>query len=630
MSAALRKDDVKVLGEIEHILKRPQIMIGSVISEEKEEYVYSPEGKLTREKLSINEGLMKIFCEILDNAVDESIRTGFKYADKISVTFDKKTREISVHDNGRGLPINFREELKKWTPEIIYTQLRSGSNFDDDTKGQVIGQNGVGSSVTCIFSSSFSIDTANGVKRYRQTYEGSLSKIGTPKISDCDKNYTEVTFTPLYHYFKIDDAGFEIFERLIQKRVRDLAFCYPEIQFKYNRQRVVGSDLKKFLNSIHEVYEFSQTESARLGVFFSEDDFQQISFVNGAYTKRAGTHIDIVSDKIVGYLTEYIRKKHKFNVKPSDIRTKLFIILSIRMNDPRFDSQTKERLVNPNPDVRSIVDDIVTEKFLKSITKNEEILAPIIESYRLQQQVKENIQLKKMGAQKKIKVDKFFKATKECKYLMLCEGDSASGGLSSSIGREFYSYFPLKGKPLNTLEVPISKIVDNDEFKNIVTILGIQLGVEKEQELSHEFVCIAADQDLDGISIRGLLLCFFYRFARWFLSSGKLKFLRTPLVIGVDAKGSVKEIFFDLPTYKEFSKDPKNLKGLTFKYMKGLGSWTPESLSDIVKKFGINHFIQDFVLDEEAEVRIKGWLGKEGIDFRKDSVRNNSFDINTL
>jgi len=620
MTKPLRKNDIKQLSDVEHVLQRPGMYIGSISEEAYETYVYEND-KITLKSIPQIPGLIKIVDEVISNSVDEAIRTNFKYATKIKVKYEDGI--ISVEDDGRGLPI---EEVDgKWTPEIIFTQLRAGSNFDDESKGQVVGQNGVGASLTNIFSKKFEIETANGHKYYKQIFENSMQIKHKPKIKDSSDNYTIITFEPNYDYFKISEESKHFLPILIEKRVKDLAFAYPEITFYFGKEKINTSSLKKFLHSIHEVYEYSESDSARLGLFYSDTDFQQISFVNGADCKRGGTHIDYVTNIIVDYIRTFLKKKHKLEVKPTDIKTKLFIILSLRMNNPAFDSQSKERMITtPSNGFKQTLDSLLTKKFLDLICKNEEIILPIVEAYKLKQQVKDNIELKKLNQQKKkVRIDKYYPAVKEQKYLVLAEGDSAISSIMAVIGREQCSFFPLKGKPLNTLEVDINKIKSNEEIKNIINILNLRLDKDDQSDMSHEKILIATDADMDGIGIRGLLLCLFERFAPSLLKNKKVSFLQTPMVVA-KKKDKIVKSFYSFNEYQEFSKQNS---GYEYDYKKGLGSWKKEELKDIFDKEGINKFIIDFETEDQYSDYIRNWMSSKTIDYRKDKVSSRQFDI---
>lgn len=624
-NGALRKDDIVELSDTEHVLHRPTIYIGSVVEESIPTYVYE-QGRIVQKPLLQIPGLCKIIDEIIDNSVDEAIRTGFKFGNKIKVDFDTATGTVTVEDNGRGLPIEQRED-GKWTPEVIFTKLRAGSNFNDDGRA-TIGMNGVGSSLAALMSSSFEVDTANSHLRYKQKIEFGFSKIHAPKMEKSSRNYTKVTFTPSFEYFKASEETKKNLAVMIDRRLKNLSFAFPEIRFTYNGQQLAGSSIKQFMSQIHEIFEFSESPIARLGVFFSDTDFQQMSFVNGVETKRGGTHVDHVTWKITEAIREQIKKKHKLEVKPADIRSKLFVMLSIRIENAQFDGQTKERLMNPAADFKTAVDSVLTEKLLAAVSKNPEILDPIVEAYKLQQQVKDNLELKKLAkGQKKIKVDKYLQATEDTKYLLLCEGDSAQSGLMAALGRSTYSYFALRGKPLNTHEVKPAKILENEEIKNVVNILNLDLTHDAQVGLTHEKVVFATDSDLDGVHIKGLLLTLFNRFTPSMIKNTQICHLQTPIVTG-KKKGKIVKWFFELSDYSDFSQT-EEAKQFEWTYYKGLGSWSVDDneLAEVVKLIGIDNMIRPFVWSDDVKEKIDDWFAGAKVEARKNKVRGRSFNI---
>lgn len=568
MSEALRKNDIKVLTEIEHCLKRPNVWIGSTKEEPIDTYVYDENGKIHLQTVNQIPGLLKIFDEVISNSVDEAIRTNFEFGNRIDVYIEGDS--IRIRDNGRGLPIELDKGSGKWTPEIIVTQLRAGSNFDDTTISEVVGQNGVGVSLSNIYSEKFSVKTSNGAKSYVQSFKNNLSVIGKPKIGDSNGNYTEIAFSPSYEFFNISAKGKEHLIILFEKRVRDLAFAYPEIKFYFNKKRVMGENLKKFLSNIHEVFEFSETPKARLGVFYSDTEFQQISFVNGADTRRAGSHIDLVTHAITEYLREYIKKKFKFEVKPIDIRSKLFIVAAIRISRPKFDSQTKERLMTPTIEIKELVDELITDKFLKSLQKNEEIIGPIVEAYKLKQQVKDNLELKdKQKKMKKVKITKLVDATAKNRdkcTLYIVEGDSA-GATFLSVRNEYCGALKLKGKIPNITGMKPSEIVSNTELSNIMASIGLEIG-KKPENLRFGKIAMMTDADVDGNHITGLLMNFFHRFWPDLFNQGKIIKIMSPLYIAY--KGKTANRFYSFEEWNAWKKN-QNLADFKVKYFKGLG-----------------------------------------------------------
>jgi len=627
MKKPLRKNDIKTLSEIEHILQRPGIYIGSVKEESLERFMYVND-KMVKNEIRFIPGLIKIIEEVIDNSIDEGIKTDFEYANHINVSI--KDGIITVKDNGRGLPIEL-DVNGKYVTENIFTKLRTGSNFDDEKRAEVAakGMNGVGVSLTRVFSEFMHVKTANGIKLYEQKFSLGANSIGVPKIKDSSKNFTEVKFKPNYAYFEASDEFIEILPNIIYRIIQNAAFCFPEIVFKFNNKKVLGSNLKQYLQKLSPVFEYAENEKVRLGIFCSDDGFQHLSFVNGLETSRAGTHVDFITNSVVNKLREFIKKKHKLTVKPADIRNKLFIVMSIRIPAPDFDSQTKERLITSNSLFSDSITDILTDKFFKRIIKNEDIIEPIVEAYRLKQQVEENLKLKKISKQTatKVRVAKYLPATKKREYLFLCEGDSAMGGLSASLGRENYSYFPLRGKPLNAYEAKLSNIAKNEEFKNVVKITGMRLDKDVQTNLRYQNIIMAMDQDYDGVHIKALLLAFFGRFSKSMIQTGKIHFLRTPLIT-LKKQKKIIGYFFDFQEYNKV-KDDSKYKGAQITYYKGLGTWDSKDLKSLIEKDGIDHFIVTLAWDDDSDQAIKEWIGGNA-DLRKPHLKGKTFSFDAV
>jgi DNA gyrase/topoisomerase IV subunit B len=627
MQKPLRKNDIKTLTPVEACLQRPGMYVGNIYEETSPIYYYL-NNKIILGDIQHIPGLIKIFSELVDNSTDEAVRTNFQYATKIKIEYNEINGEVSVEDDGRGLPIEL-DENNKWIPELIFTTLHSGSNFNDDdpNKKQTIGMNGVGAALTAIYSKRFNIETANGCKSFKQLIENHTQIKNKPKIKKSKDNYTKITYIPNYDYFKLSEEGKKILGLLYYKRIKDLSFCFPEIQFTFNKEKLNSTKLKNFVESIHNIYEINEIDSNRIALFYSDTEFQQMSFVNSAYTKRGGTHVEYTINKIIDYVRTFLKKKYKLEVKPIDIKSKLFLLLSIRMDKPVFDTQSKESLISPN-NFKDLIDSLLTKKFLDSVVKNEEIILPIVEAYKLKQQVKDNIELKKMNqSKKKIRIEKYYPAIKQQKYLLLCEGDSAAGGIQAALGRDLYSYFALKGKPLNALEADMKKIRDNDEFKNVTTILNLDLSTDK-QDMTHNMIVCAQDADLDGQHIMALLLAFFKRFTPSLIKQGKIGYLRTPLFFA-KKKNKIVHYFFTMEEFKTWeAKNPEH--GLHFNYVKGLGTWEAEDLKYLFKEFGIEHFIKPFEYDEDSFQLIDNWMSGKTVDYRKNVLRGREFNIDTI
>lgn len=626
---ALRKNDIVTLGELEYVLKRPHIYIGSVKEEIVEKLMYVDD-KMVKQKVPYIPGLLKIVEEVIDNSIDEAIETDFQYATQINITY--KDGVITVRDNGRGLPITKVKGTNKYVPEDIFCELRTGSNFDDEKRSQKEkkGMNGVGVSLTNIFSEYLTVSTANGAKSYKQKFECGPVHRGSAKVGKSTNNFTEVCFKPNYGYFKASEDFMATFPDLIFRVLQNAAFCFPEIAFKFNGKKIQGKNLKSFMGQIHEINEYSENEKVRLGVFCSDDGFEHLSFVNGLETSRGGTHLEYATDWLVHHIREFLIKKHKIEVKPADIKSKLFVMLNFRVPAPDFDGQTKERFMNPAREWNERWEKIFSTKFINALCKNPEIVTPIVDLFQAKKDAAERAELRKMGSTKKnkpVRVAKYLPATKRRKYLCLTEGDSAKGGISGALGRDDFSYFPLRGKPLNALEATVKKITANKEIDSVVKITNMRLDKDDQRDFRYENVLICADQDADGIHIRALLLSFYSRFASSLLKQGRIQILQTPLVVAKKGK-KIHSYYFSLRDYQQAEAKGK-VKGCQITYYKGLGTWEAKDLKAIIAKEGIEKFIIPLKWTPEADQSITDWVGTE-TDARKVFLKDKRFSLEAL
>jgi DNA gyrase/topoisomerase IV subunit B len=293
--------------------------------------------------------------------------------------------------------------------------------------------------------------------------------------------------------------------------------------------------------------------------------------------------------------------------------------------NPRFDTQTKSKCVNVAADLKDFVNEKELEDFTKKIVKNKEITDPILEMFVAKEAMKHAKTLTSMENVKKFKSDKYLAPIGQKKYLALCEGASAKGGLSAVLGRNEIGYYELKGVPLNTYEVSITKILDNQEFEELIKILGLRLAEKESTWCNYQSVLFATDADLDGQHIQGILLAFFEKYARWMFDMKMIKRLKTPVIV-LKEKDKIKHFFFTMDEYNEFAKK-HNTSKFDLKYMKGLGSWKKEELDQIVKDNGLDFFIESYVHTDGSNNVLKSWLSKDTVEDRKEMLRVNKFNI---
>jgi DNA gyrase/topoisomerase IV subunit B len=626
----LKQQEIIKLSETQHILARPGMYCGST-SENDEDGFFIENNKFIWKNIRYVPALLKIINEVIDNSVDEAIRTQFKFANKIKVKIDKNS--VTVLDNGRGLPIKNTEKDDEQPAILAFCHTRAGSNFENDAERVTTGMNGCGVTICNVFSTKFLVETADGKHKLKLSCSNNLAEYKWKKDT-CTDNYTEVYFEPDLKRFNINDGIIpEIYHSLLKQRLMNLAMTYQKIKFYFNDEAIKIPNTSTFISMFDSNYEILDYHQDWFVAVLPNDadELRHYSFCNGLSLKEGGTHIQLISNEIANILREKISRKYK-DIKPGDIRSKLlFVVFMNNFKNMKFDSQTKVKLTNPNAEINEFLGPVDWEKFALKIYKNEKLIDPIIETFKIKEEFKNRQQLKELNSSgsKTIHVEKYMPAIRENKYLMLTEGDSGCGSIQGILGRNEYGYFPLRGKPLNCLEVKISRIAENQEIKNVIEILGLDLTKPKQGVLNYQSIVFCADADSDGISIRALLLTLYYRFCPDLIKEGKIKFLRTPLVTAIKNKKII-NYFFTFDEYNVYINKHKDEAGISYQYYKGLGTWEKQDLQSIIAKDGIDNFIITIEYDPQTEKAINDWMSKETSDVRKEYLKGKSFNIDTL
>jgi len=411
------------LDDIEHCLTRPSMYIGSIKPHTSKKFIWS-DGKMVSREITYNPGLLKIFDEILTNSVDEHKREGSKLDTiKISILGDK----IQIWDNG-GIPVVKHKEENQWIPEMIFSNLKSGSNFDDTQDRTWAGTNGVGSVLTNIFSKEFIISTCDGKSSFLQVFSNNMRKKSEPTIKKSKTNHTSITFFPDYEKFGLDSLD-ESNRQMIIKRVIDIAGCNPRLKIYLDEKLINIKSFEDYIKFYRNDYFFetNKDKTWSLGICHSNDGFNQISFVNSTDTYDGGVHVDYVLNQIVVQLREFFQKKHKVDVKPSELKNHMQIFLCSTIVNPSFSSQTKEKLITEVKDFGFTFE--VSEKMIKSILKSE-IVNSILDWIQQKKSAEENKIARELNKNlSKIKVEKLIDAKGKDRWkcsLSLFEGDSAS------------------------------------------------------------------------------------------------------------------------------------------------------------------------------------------------------------
>lgn len=476
MSAA---DKYQALSDIEHALLRPGMYIGSCEPVEAEMFICNlDDTMIVKKKIMYNAGLIRIYEEILLNAFDHTVRD--PTCTEIKVEVNQPENSNTVQNNGTGIPVVIKPELGIYVPEMLFGMLRSGSNCDDSEKRTTGGTNGVGASLAVLFSNEFTVETIDSEtkKHYVQTWKNNVSEKSPPTIRGTRKKpYTKVFFKPDLKRFGMESLTNDLIG-LIKRRLIDIGYASSaKVKTYFNGTEI---SIKKPEDYI-KLYSHPEREKLiiddtndrwSVGVVFSESGFQHVSFVNGIYTNLGGTHIDNVSNQISKEIITKLATK-KIVVKPSDVKNKMFLFVRSTIENPTFNSQTKECLTTPKSKYGS--------EYIMSDAFKKKILASTI--FKSMSQISDDKQMKDLAK------------TSGTKTNRLCEIDNLedatwagtknslktklilTGGLSARtfamsalnvIGREKFGVFPLRGKLLNVRNVTLSKVCANEEIKNIV------------------------------------------------------------------------------------------------------------------------------------------------------------------
>ena len=565
------------LTHVEHILKRPDTYVGSLPPETGNYWVRDGNG-FTFSELSVSPGLVKIFDEVLVNAIDQySLHP--KKVSKIEIVTGKDF--VFVRNYGVSIPIKKHETEKGsdgkpiWIPELIFGHLLTSSNYNDDEQRVTGGRNGYGAKLANVFSSKFHIDISDGKKVYWQDWTDNMSKVAPPTVAtSADKisPYVSITFYPDWKRF----GGPGDFAKLVEKRTWDAAMWCSKAQIYLNKELLKVPSLEEYARMYLGDVPLAKmhTENFDIVVSYSTSGvFQQCSWVNGISTTKGGTHVE----KVVKAITDEISKdKRVATIKPGQIRASLFVFVRAVVVNPTFSSQTKAECTSRITDAIEL-----KPKFIKDI-----LGTGVMDSLVALSAAKLDRELKKTDGAKKSRITGIPKLddanwagthrSHQC-TLIVTEGDSAKAlaiaGLSV-VGRDQFGVFPLRGKPKNVRDASVKQVTENEEFSNLKKILGLQHGkvYNSLRDLRYGRLMIMADADLDGSHIKGLVLNMIHVYWPQLIDLGFLVSMVTPVI----KEG--KTWFF---TEEEFKRSKTGTGHI--KYYKGLGTSTSVEAKEYFK-----------------------------------------------
>ena len=629
MNESENKREFKVLTDIEHVLLRPNMYIGGINLAEKEQWIYDrPSGRFRFGTVKYVPALVKCASELIDNSIDVAIDTNFEKATKIQVNVDDKS--IEVIDNGIGIPCEPPKNSpgeKRTCAEIAWTTLKSGTSFGENRNK--IGTNGVGSSCVNVFSKLFIGESDDGRRSQTITCRNNLSEIKAGRIcKSSGKSGVRVYCEPDLERFgleKIDD----VHRDLIYQRLVNLAISYPKIKFIFNKEKIEAGG-KKIPTMFSDDCVMQAGSNFTVCAFPNEyDEFKFYSYVNGIDMIKGGTHVDYISYELTSRIRDKLIKKYK-SIRPGDVKNKLSLVVFFTgFANPEFDSQTKESLSNSQGDITRHLDGKLDfDAFAKAVLKNEAIIGPVIETFKIKEELKARRELKAVK-KAKVRSDKYFPGVGSKKYLFLVEGLSAGGGLMKCLGRDGKYYYCLRGLALNAFSASIQKIAANQEVKDVLNIIGLDLTINDAVPfIKFDKIVIATDADVDGINITSMLLGWWYRLCPDLYRQGRICRLNTPVVLVKDQRDNIKAWFFTLDQFKEWEKKNPDSK-MKIVYLKGLGSLDTSSLDFIIQHEGFDNLLEEYKLDESSQEYFENWLG-DNAEPRKKYIMDFSLDIDKI
>jgi DNA topoisomerase II len=675
---------------VEHVLLRPDTYVGSTERTEQEVWLMDKQSRrMRRRKISYVPGLFKLFDEILVNASDNRQRDS--KMSEIRVEIDVARNVISVRNDGSGVPVAKHDGEDVMIPTMVFGQLLTGSNFDDREAKVTGGRNGFGAKLTNIFSSRFSVETRDSKRglEFAQTWRDNMSVAEEPVIRAIDGrsgalDFTQVTFEPDLRKFAMASMADDDIVELMERRVFDMAACNSGLRVYLNGTLLPCASFDEYVSLFAGDAAASATTASALSassevVYFSppgaqsrwkvavglsdSGQFENVSFVNSIATTRGGTHVSDFVDALTKKLAERIGRKNRGGVAilPAHVRNHLFVFMNALVENPAFDSQTKETLMTKPRffGSRCVPTDALVRDILARTRLEERVLSWA--AFKQQEELSEAGGGSGPRKSRIVGIPKLDDANQagtarstEC-TLILTEGDSAKAlaisGLSV-IGRDFYGVFPLKGKLLNVRDASHEQLLRNKEMEEIQRIVGLSIGADYGDDaafgqLRYGRVMIMTDQDHDGSHIKGLLINFFHHF--WPALLERDDFLCefvTPIVKARRGRGKNAEErhFYTLPEYEQWRADQedalqvavddggeseegdvvddaaKTAKTLgqkwTIKYYKGLGTNTAQEAKQY---FGnLERHVIDFRWREGDDARIELAFDRRFSDKRKD------------
>lgn len=561
------EENIRTLDWQEHIRLRPGMYIGKL-----------------GDGSSADDGIYILLKEIIDNSIDEF---RMKSGKRIEIKLDEG--KVTIRDYGRGIP------LGKVVDAV--SKMNTGGKYDSKAFKKSVGLNGVGTKAVNALSDYFRVRSfRDGKMKVAEFSKGNITE-NHPETDTSDRNGTEISFIPDYSIF----THFKFRKEYIERMLRNYAYLNPGLKIIFNGETYYSENgLKDLLEEELEgeiLYPIVHLNDEDIELAITHSDKSQtetyFSFVNGQNTTQGGTHLNAFREAYVKTIREFFNK----NFEAADIRKSIIAAISINVEEPVFESQTKTKLgsndIGPNgPSVRTFIIDFLKNKLDNFLHKNPEVTEAILRKIIISERERKELSgIQKLARERAKKVSLHNKKLRDCRQhyndqkasrksetmIFITEGDSASGSITKSRDVETQAVFSLKGKPLNCYGLTKKIVYENEEFNLLQAALNIENSLE---DLRYNHVIIATDADVDGMHIRLLMITFFLQFFPDLIKNGHLYILQTPL-FRVRNKKETRYCYSEEERLKALNELGKNPEITRFK---GLGEISPDEFKHFIGK----------------------------------------------
>ena len=621
----------------EHILDNPDTYIGSIENVEQTMYVYQgneTSHSFIEKTMMYNPGLFKLFDEGIVNCRDHYIRMKQQpNGEQVTqIQVEIKEDQITLINNGNGIDVEKHPEYDIWIPEMIFGHLRTSTNYNKNEKKITGGKNGFGFKLVLIWSTYGKIETIDHVRglKYAQEFEKNLDIIHKPKITKSkSKPYTSVTFKPDYQRLGLQGLTADMLA-LFQRRVYDIAGITPkDVKVKMNQQSLKVNDFKHYvqlyLNEEDKKQTLYEVSGERWSIAVSlNQEYKQVSFVNGICTSKGGKHVEYVVNQITKKMVQYILQKKKVTVKPAVIKEQLFVFVNCVIENPSFDSQTKDYLNTSVSKFGSTyeVSSGLIDKLAKMGIMNTSCALSEIKDKKNAKKTDGNKNKNIRGIPKLVDANYAGTTKSNQTMLILCEGDSAKAGILSGLSNEdrnVIGVYPMRGKLFNVRGETQKRINESKEINEIKKIMGLESSkvYQNVNDLRYGKIIFMTDQDLDGSHIKGLCINFIaYLWPSLLKIPGFIGFMNTPILKATKTNKTLQ--FYTQGDYDAWKEVNENGKGYKIKYYKGLGTSTSKEFKEYFKEKRVVSFVEaeddgsliDKVFNKTKADERKQWLVK--------------------